>query len=98
MAENTETRRTAGNVETPASAVKSASDAGNTVKLYSDCYVGGESMTQHHLYGIKAVLTDEGFLCIDAPPSLVEANQDRNFPLLNEVEYRKMLKNISKAR
>lgn len=96
MAGNTETRRTSGDTES--SAAKAASDAGNTVKLYSDCYVGGESMTQHYLYGIKAVLTEEGFLCIDAPQSLVEANQDRNFPLLNEVEYRKMLKNISNVR
>lgn len=96
MAAKTETRRTSGDTES--SAAKAAADAGDAVKLYSDCYVGGESMTQHYLYGIKAVLTEEGFLCIDAPPSLVEANQDRNFPLLNEVEYRKMLKNISKVR
>jgi hypothetical protein len=97
MAENTETRRAAGNTETSAPAAKLAVGAENTVKLYSDCYVG-ESMTQHYIYGIKAELTEEGFLCIDAPPSLVDANQDRNFPLLNEVEYRKMLKNLAKAR
>jgi hypothetical protein len=97
MAENTETRRTAGNVETIASAVKAASDAENTVKLYSDCYVG-ESMTQHYLYGIKATLTKEGFPCIDAPPSLVKANKDRNYPLLDDSGYEKLLERIAKAR
>lgn len=97
MAENTETRRAAGSTESSASTANVASEAGKTVKLYSDCYVG-ESMTQHYLYGIKATLTKEGFPCIDASPSLVKANKDRNFPLLDDSGYEKLLERIAKAK
>lgn len=97
MAENTETRRAASNAEALSSTSSAAVDAVAIVKLYSDCYVG-ESMTQHYLYGIKATLTKEGFPCIDAPPSLVKANKDRHFPLLDDSGYEKLLERIAKAR
>lgn len=90
MSENNESRK-------PSTSTAEKTAPSNVMKLYSDCYVG-ESMTQHFLYGIKASVTEEGFLCIDAPMALAESNQDRNFPLHDELTYRKMIKDISKSR
>jgi len=96
MADNTESRKPVIS-ESPASAAIAPVNTAKTIKLYSDCYVG-ESMSQHHLYGIEASVTEEGFLYIYASEALAEANEDREFPLLDELAYRKMVKDITKAR
>lgn len=75
-----------------------AAGAAKTVRLYSDTYAGKGSVTQHTLYGKPALVTEDGFLCVDVPEDVAIGNVDRNFPLMSEPEYKSMLLRIEKSR